>query len=141
MYSNASSSETSQSTNGNDEAKTHRRSHGHQRFHRGHHDQEKRADIVSAIINGVRQSWIKDYFGPGVASAVAPKSTPQSIPPPPPAPVEIDDFSTDDDDSSNTTSFADGTYHRIGYYNSATGTSHNLTFIGNYGGSGSGTFD
>lgn len=41
----------------------------------------------------------------------------------------------------NATSIANGTYVRTGYYNAVNGTADNLTFIGNYGGQGSGVWD
>lgn len=34
-----------------------------------------------------------------------------------------------------------GTYNRVGYYDASSGSADGITFLGNYGGSGSGTFD
>ncbi|EQL01752.1 TOS1 protein [Ophiocordyceps sinensis CO18] len=52
-----------------------RRAHGHRHWHRRAHRVQKRADMVTATINGVVVSWVNNYFGPGVQQ------------PPPPAPV------------------------------------------------------
>jgi Putative TOS1-like glycosyl hydrolase (DUF2401) len=102
-----------------------RKRHGHQHLHKHRAAEEKRApDMVTATINGQVVSWANDYTGAGSPAAAAATS-------PPAAP------------QGNTQSPGDSTgdWLRAGYYNAASQTLANLTFLNNMGGQGSGCFD
>lgn len=117
--------------------------HGHKAFHARALKEtvEKRADIVTATIDGKVVTWENNYFGPGgatstaaaaVAAATSAASVAASSAAPAVAAAAVNQKQTVD-------SSAD--YTRIGYYDAESQTLDGLTFLGNYGGSGSGVFD
>lgn len=117
--------------------------HGHKAFHARALKEtvEKRADIVTATIDGKVVTWENNYFGPGGATSTAAAaagaatsaaSVAASSAAPAVAAAAVNQKQTVD-------SSAD--YTRIGYYNAESQTLDGLTFLGNYGGSGSGVFD
>lgn len=134
-------------TSGSSKRDTHSHSrHGHKAFHARALKEtvEKRADVVTATINGVVQTWENNYFGPGGAVATdAPspaaakvedaKSTPVAAAAKPAAPVA--------NQKQKQAADPNAAYTRSGYYDAESQTLDGLTFLGNYGGDGSGIFD
>ena len=128
----------------------------HSRRHAGKHAQfhEKKEakDTVTATINGKVVTWENDYFGPGGAPpATAPVAAnpAQTAPAKPAAPIDQIAKAAKVD---NTKAKAvvnkhekavdpSAAYQRVGYYDASSGTADGITFLGNYGGQGSGTFD
>lgn len=124
--------------------------HGHKAFHARALKEtvEKRADIVTATIDGVVQTWENNYFGPGGAKATdAPvaavvNAAAAAVPTPEvassaaaagaPVVAAVKQKQAADPNAA---------YTRSGYYDAASQTLDGLTFLGNYGGSGSGVFD
>ncbi|KAH0544211.1 hypothetical protein FGG08_001656 [Glutinoglossum americanum] len=101
-----------------------RKRHGHQHLHkRGGEVQEKR-DYITATINGEVVSWPNPNSpgSPQTAAAAAASSIP----------AQGNSISPGD---------STGDWLRAGYYNAASATLANLTFLNNMGGQGSGTFD
>ncbi|KAK4628834.1 PGA52-like protein [Fulvia fulva] len=140
----------------------HGHAHGHAHAHLHHaRDEEKRTpalgEMVTAVINGVTQTWKNTYDG----GAAAPKEGSPAASPPSyggasagsaAAPHSYGGASSsstskkpttsssgnDDDDSSS----SGGTgWTRQGYYNAEAGTSDGIVFLNHEGGSGSGVFD
>jgi hypothetical protein len=132
---------------------------------------EKREDVwVTATIDGQVVSWINNWFGPPTeAPAAAP--TPAAVPPavapavqtPEPAaavpepvavqpaasPAPASSDGTDDRLKSHQAPQGQASqsgsgatdYGRVGYYNADAQVADGVTFLGNYGGQGSGRFD
>ncbi|KAI1333556.1 TOS1 protein [Xylariaceae sp. FL0016] len=121
-----------------------RHGHGHQHLHKKHHEEAKRADMVTAVIDGVTQTWENDWFGgatstadssTGYATAAAVAATSEKT---------SDDSSSSktDSSSSSTASIAAGDFERTAYYCADDGTADGLTFLANVGDSSvSGTWD
>ncbi|KAH7001606.1 putative TOS1-like glycosyl hydrolase-domain-containing protein [Ilyonectria destructans] len=136
----------------------HARRHGHEHFHEQR--KKKRAEWITATIDGKVVSWENNYFGP--ATAVAPVD---AVPTEPayeaPAAAEVTEpvaatttkaaaapkastkskSSSKSGSKSKTESVASGDWERTSYYNAADGVAENIVFLGNYGGEGSGVFD
>ncbi|KAI1378698.1 putative TOS1-like glycosyl hydrolase-domain-containing protein [Hypoxylon crocopeplum] len=129
--------------------KPHSKRHGHQHLHKKHHEHqaEKRADIVTAVIDGVTQTWENNWFGPGAATAT-PDPTPAVA-----ATVEVaaanavdsskgSSAATSSKSSSSSSSVAAGDYERTAYYSAKDQVADGLVFLGNYGDPAiSGTWD
>ncbi|ELR07172.1 target of Sbf [Pseudogymnoascus destructans] len=121
--------------------------HGHKAFHARalKESVEKRADIVTATIDGVVQTWENNYFGPGGAKATDAPSPAAAAPAKPakPAPEVAVPAAVVAAAKQKQKQTADpnAAYTRSGYYDAASQTLDGLTFLGNYGGSGSGIFD
>ncbi|KAJ2905699.1 hypothetical protein MKZ38_004566 [Zalerion maritima] len=127
--------------------------HGHQHFHNKkraaaaaeEHKNEKRSDVwVTATIDGQVVSWINDY-NPGattsttaeaVAAAVATTTSTTAKATTTSSSSSSSSSSSDDDSSSSDSS----TYSRVGYYNAEGSAADGVTFLGNYGGTGSGVW-
>lgn len=123
---------------------------------------------VTATIDGKVEKWLNNWFGPKKTPAASTATfihapAPYNTDVPATSPTDVKTTSSMHTDaptpssdaksssltpkpaspvqSTNPTDLPAGTYERIGYYNAVTGTSEKLTFIGNYGGAGSGVFD
>lgn len=129
----------------------HSRRHGHEAFHKR---QEKRADMVTATIDGKVVSWENNYFGAAATGAPDAGTTPAAGTPAAastaPASTRAAVVDTPIADAvkgivKNVKAAASGdstgAYSRTGYYDSESQTLDGLTFLGNYGGQGSGVFD
>ncbi|KAI0178834.1 putative TOS1-like glycosyl hydrolase-domain-containing protein [Hypoxylon sp. FL1284] len=132
-----------------DVPKPHSKRHGHQHLHKKHHEhvhgEEKRADIVSAVIDGVLQTWENNYFGPSTATGESTATATAATPAITPA-AESDKSSSKPADSAKTSTSADyvpvGDYGRVAYYNAKDQVADGLVFLGNKGDSAlSGTWD
>lgn len=124
-----------------EEAETVHHAHGHRHIHAARRkerkeDNERRADWVTATINGKVVSWVNNWNGqapatqappPAGAAAAAPTA---AAPAPAPAPASKDKPAASGQD-----------WDRTSYYNANTQQAENLVFLGNYGGQGSGVFD
>lgn len=123
--------------------KSHAKRHGHQHLHKKQSEKEKRdGDMVIATIDGQIVSWVNDYTGEAAttttaaaAAATFVKSGKTTT-----AAAAAASSSSSSSSSDNTT-VADGDYERIGYYEASSGTADGITFLGNYGGQGSGVWD
>lgn len=118
-----------------------RRHAGHQKFHENKN--EKRADWVTATIDGQVVSWENNWFGEPTAAA-APAAAPAAETPAvanagvakaaaPKINAEVKTASKAVDPNA--------AYTRVGFYDAASGVADGLTFLGNHGGQGSGVFD
>jgi hypothetical protein len=110
----------------NKKREDHLRRHAHHRHHGRREvaqDENEKRDYITATIDGQVVSWPNPYGGsPQTAAPAAASSVPaqgNSVPP---------------GDST-------GDWLRAGYYDSASKTLANLTFLNNMGGQSSGTFD
>lgn len=126
------------------EAKKPESAHGHHRIHavKKKQRQQKRADWVTATIDGKVVSWENNWFGgqPSTAPAAAPASPTATAsapadsanPPPVSAPAA----------APRPKPAASGQdWDRTSYYSADSQTAENLVFLGNYGGQGSGVWD
>lgn len=125
-------------------------------------EKEKREVWVTATIDGQVVSWINNYFGPTPApEAPAPPApapapaapTPEVVAPPPSPANEAPAASPgegaqpgQEPDKPHKSHKAPqrpkrGDYGRIGYYHADAQIAEGVTFLGNYGGQGSGKFD
>ncbi|KAI2604684.1 putative TOS1-like glycosyl hydrolase-domain-containing protein [Hypoxylon sp. NC1633] len=131
-----------------DVPKPHSKRHGHQHLHKKHHEQkaEKREDIVTATIDGVVQTWVNNYLGPGAATAdPAPAATTAAAVPANDA-VKASDSETSSatksSKSSSSVSVPAGDFERIAYYSAKDQIADGLVFLGNLGDPAiSGTWD
>jgi hypothetical protein len=108
--------------------KGNRRRHDHQRLHRRREavqDKNEKRDMVVATIDGKVVSWENNYSG---------------APAPTPAAAAVDD-NVPAKGNSVKPGDSTGDWLRAGYYDAASQTLANLTFLNNMGGQGSGTFD
>ena len=121
-----------------------RRHLGHQKFH----EKEKRADWVTATIDGQVVSWENNWFGeptpaPAAPAAAAAAETPAAAAPVGPAakvaaaPAKLNA----EVKAASKAVDPNAAYTRVGYYDASAGVADGLTFLGNYGGQGSGVFD
>ena len=116
-----------------------RRHAGHAKFH-----EKKEAGPVTATIDGKVVTWENNYFGPGgsaptstpVAADPAKVATPIAANPSAKAATPVKAKA-----ASSSSSSSSGAYSRVGYYDASSGSADGITFLGNYGGSGSGVFD
>lgn len=142
----------STSTSKREAPKPHSKRHGHQHLHKKHHEHvhaEKRGgDIVSAVIDGVLQTWENNYFGPSTAAADATPTAAAAAAAVTTAAADSDSSSAKSATSSakSSSSSSDyvpvGDYGRIAYYNAKEQVADGLVFLGNYGDpSLSGTWD
>ncbi|KAK3393799.1 TOS1 protein [Podospora didyma] len=142
----------------------HGHGHGKKRHAAEQQEEKKKRDDhpiiwVTATIDGKVVSWINNYWGPEATPAPAPAAVPAPAAPPvnvpavptPPAAAaapkptpaaaaaaaapEVVEAAFVPGASSGSGS---GDFVRTGYYNAAQGKSQGLTFLGNYGGQGSG---
>ncbi|KAI1774701.1 putative TOS1-like glycosyl hydrolase-domain-containing protein [Hypoxylon cercidicola] len=141
----------SSSTSKRDLPKPHSKRHGHQHLHKKHHEHvhaEKRGDIVSAVIDGVLQTWENNWFGPStaaneptataVAAAVATPTAESDATSAKAATTSAKSSSSDDDSDYVPV----GDYGRTAYYNAKDQVADGIVFLGNYGDpSLSGTWD
>ena len=134
---------------GNGSGKGHGQGHGHQNAHKMMHKrreasrsaeveaQLKRREMVTAVINGETVSWENNYHGgsgappthePNGNNAVAGRGN-AAVDTPHKAPKSAKDFKS-----------TPGDWCRVSYYNAREGEADDITFLGHYGGSGSGGF-
>jgi len=123
----------------------HSRRHGHDAFHRRHKEQanEKRADMVTATIDGKVVSWENNWFGEPTGAPAAAAAVVTDVPVADDSPVDtaIVKNVLANSKASNVID-PNAAYSRIGYYNAETQTLDGFTFLGNHGSPGvSGTFD
>jgi len=122
----------------------HAHGHAHAHLHKGREAHEERAlgDIVTAVIDGVVQTWANNWSGePTSAPAAAPAPAATSAPAAP-AYSAPDSSSSSSSDSDNSGSNFGGTgWTRQAYYNAEQGTADGVVFLNHEGGSGSGVFD
>jgi len=123
---------------------TKRHNHGHAHLHKKHAEEEKRADMVTAVIDGVAVSWENNYFGGAPAAAATPAAAAGDAVaaavanPPAGAHVASPAISS----AGSTDSVAAGNYKRVGYYNQKDLIAEGLTFLANKGDpKASGTWD
>lgn len=105
-----------------------RRHANHQHLHKRHadaHGHQKRSEWVHAVIDGQEQSWINDFTGP--TAVPVPASAPDSQP-------------SSEEDITVPSTASEGDWCRVANYVSKEGKAEGLTFLGHYGGSGSGGF-
>ncbi|KAI9784773.1 MAG: target of Sbf [Geoglossum umbratile] len=95
---------------------------GHHHLHKHREAEEKRADYITATINGQVVSWPNPNGGAAGAAAT------------PPPTVQPQGNTQSPGDST-------GDWLRAGYYDAASQTLANLTFLNNMGGQKSGTWD
>ncbi|KAI6088154.1 putative TOS1-like glycosyl hydrolase-domain-containing protein [Hypoxylon rubiginosum] len=136
----------SSSTSKREAPKPHSKRHGHQHLHKKHHEHlhaEKRGDIVSAIIDGVLQTWENNYFGPSTAAAETTPTATAAAAAVTTAADKTTKTATSAKSSSTSSDYIDvGDYGRVAYYNAKEQTADGLVFLGNYGDpSLSGTWD
>ncbi|RMJ17108.1 hypothetical protein CDV36_003190 [Fusarium kuroshium] len=139
----------------------HARRHGHQHFHEQR--KKKRAEWITATIDGQVVSWENNYFGPATQAAPAPAAAaPTQVAQEPAAPKaeaeeEVAPAKTSAKTSikapatsggsqskpkkTKTTAATGGAWARTSYYNAEQQAADNIVFLGNYGGDGSGVFD
>ncbi|KAF4469995.1 hypothetical protein FALBO_3108 [Fusarium albosuccineum] len=135
----------------------HARRHGHHHFHEQR--KHKRADWVTATIDGKVVSWENTYFGPATQAAPAAATEPAGQPAEQPASKPKSDSTkkvttpTQDKaktpikkpkakgDTKSKSTAAGGDWERTAYYNAEQQVAENIVFLGNYGGEGSGVFD
>ncbi|KAM4058470.1 putative TOS1-like glycosyl hydrolase [Hirsutella rhossiliensis] len=145
-----------------------RRARGRRHRHRRAHQVGKRADMVTATINGVVVSWVNNYHGPGTED---PPPAAPILPTPPPVvhtirvpqnprpaastnsqpmtssaseekPLVGDSNAEEEPHPHRPNSGSPGnSWDRIAYYNAESQVVKNMMFMGNYGGQGSGVFD
>ncbi|OBT69961.1 hypothetical protein VE03_00651 [Pseudogymnoascus sp. 23342-1-I1] len=132
-------------TSGSTKRDTHSHSrHGHKAFHaRALKETVEKRDVVTATIDGVVQTWENNYFGPG--GAVATSSVAAAVADATATPAASSAAKTAVAAAAaakqKTTVDSNAAYTRSGYYDAESQTLDGLTFLGNYGGSGSGVFD
>ncbi|KAH8682396.1 putative TOS1-like glycosyl hydrolase-domain-containing protein [Xylariales sp. PMI_506] len=100
--------------------------------------EDKRAvgDVVTATINGQVVTWVNTYSGAtNAAQANSGKSGTGS------AATSKTQSTKTATGSSSTSTAAAGDYQRIAYYNANSQEADGVTFLGNYGGTGSGVWD
>ncbi|KAI0473694.1 TOS1 protein [Xylariaceae sp. FL0804] len=128
----------------------HSKRHGHQHLHRRFREQqdkqpeEKRADMVTATIDGVVQTWENNYFGGAATTTAAALATPEAA-----SSAVVSDVTTAAQSSTSespsegsSAPIAAGDFARSAYYNAADGTADGLVFLANVGEDGvSGTFN
>ncbi|KAF1818948.1 uncharacterized protein K489DRAFT_293708, partial [Dissoconium aciculare CBS 342.82] len=135
------------SAKGNSRRSTHQRRHAHGHGHAHEHLHHARApspakeerglgDFVTATINGIVQSWANDFAGGNAPAATAPADAQQAT-----AKTSTAAAPAYTAPSSDDSGLSAGGWTRQAYYDSASGTSHGLTFLNHHGGSGSGVFD
>ncbi|KAK8074852.1 hypothetical protein PG997_009515 [Apiospora hydei] len=134
-------------------SKRHGHQHLHKRFHEHSHEERAVGDVVHAKIDGQDVSWTNTYDGKGAAS-------PQPAAPAAPAakapdvnvassfvksekvasaPKAADSYPATSPKKTDTSNVPAGDYARVGYYDALSGEATGITFLGNYGGSGSGS--
>ncbi|OAA61576.1 hypothetical protein ISF_05655 [Cordyceps fumosorosea ARSEF 2679] len=118
--------------------------HGHQRFHEAR--KEKRADWVTATIDGKIVSWENNWFGGGTPATSTPKPVPAAAAPTPPpanskAAAAPPALPKSKPPTGGGSSPSGKDWDRTSYYSAESQQADNLVFLGNYGGAGSGTFD
>ncbi|KAI2630399.1 putative TOS1-like glycosyl hydrolase-domain-containing protein [Hypomontagnella submonticulosa] len=131
-----------------DVPQVHSKRHGHQHLHKKHHEHaeaEKRADMVTAVIDGVTVSWENNWFG---SKTAAPEATPAPVsaasvgkgsPAESPSKSKT---SSSKGKSSPSVSVPAGDFERIAYYNAKDQVADGLVFLGNLGDPAiSGTWD
>ncbi|KAI0384160.1 putative TOS1-like glycosyl hydrolase-domain-containing protein [Hypomontagnella monticulosa] len=125
----------------------HSKRHGHQHLHKKHHEHEaeKRADMVTAVIDGVTVSWENNWFGG--ASTPAPAATAAavsaaSVKGSPAESASKSKTSSSKSKSSSSASVPAGDYERVAYYSAKEQVADGLVFLGNLGDPAlSGTWD
>ncbi|KPM38622.1 hypothetical protein AK830_g7950 [Neonectria ditissima] len=139
----------------------HARRHGHEHFHEQR--KHKRADWVTATIDGKVVSWENNYLVPATevapVAAVPTEPVDQAVAEEPAAKEPAPTSKAADDSKKSTKSkakagskssskseskskpAAGGDWDRVGYYNAEQQVADNIVFLGNYGGEGSGIFD
>ncbi|KAF4980810.1 hypothetical protein FZEAL_3264 [Fusarium zealandicum] len=141
----------------------HARRHGHHHFHEQR--KHKRADWITATIDGKVVSWENNYFGgaatqapeapapaPAAPADVVEKPAKQAVPKPKSDSVKkvtkpaqnkakTEVKKPKKKPETPTKSAAGGAWERTSYYNAEQQVADNIVFLGNYGGEGSGIFD
>ncbi|KAM0440929.1 hypothetical protein ACHAPT_000232 [Fusarium lateritium] len=143
------------------------RRHGHQHFHEQR--KKKRAEWITATIDGQVVSWENNYFGPATQAAPAPApaaAAPTEAVEKPAAPTKAAEKPAEskagsdkevspaknnaktpikkpanNGNSKTKPAAAGGSWARTSYYNAEQQAADNIVFLGNYGGDGSGVFD
>ncbi|KAI1392782.1 putative TOS1-like glycosyl hydrolase-domain-containing protein [Hypoxylon trugodes] len=133
----------SSSSSKRDVPKPHSKRHGHQHLHKKYHEHEaeKRADMVSAYIDGKLVSWENNYFGPSTTPAPAATAAVASAYNAVTSAAESIKSKVSSAVSSSS-SVPAGDYERVAYYNAKDQTADGLVFLANLGDpSLSGTWD
>ncbi|TQV98625.1 Protein of unknown function DUF2401, secretory [Cordyceps javanica] len=117
--------------------KVKRATHGHKQFHEAR--KHKRAEWVTATINGQVVSWEKVWYGPTQAAPAAPEAAAPTVPASAPVANAANAANAAAPKPKPAASGKD--WDRTSYYNAETQEAENLVFLGNYGGQGSGLFD
>ncbi|KAM5355463.1 hypothetical protein ACJ41O_002109 [Fusarium nematophilum] len=138
----------------------HARRHGHHHFHEQR--KHKRAEWVTATIDGKVVSWENNYFpgaqtqapapAPAPAAPTEPVEQPAEQPaeqPKPDKPKKVDTPAKNKAKApvkkpkaeGKSKPAAGGDWERTAYYNAEQQVADNIVFLGNYGGEGSGIFD
>ena len=135
---------------------SHRHQHRHLHRQQIREANDKRADIVTATIDGKVVTWENNYFGgaPAKATTAPAPASPPSNPPPAaaaaaaantPAVAKANAKFTDNQENNsnnNDEPLPSGSdWGRVSYYNSEKQVADNVMFLGNYGGQGSGNFN
>ncbi|KAH7027708.1 putative TOS1-like glycosyl hydrolase-domain-containing protein [Microdochium trichocladiopsis] len=115
---------------------TKRHQHGHAHLHKKSAE-EKRADMVTAVIDGVTVSWENNWFGAAAAPTEAPAAAPAAA-----APAAVDAAplagahsapSGTISSAGSTDSVPVGNFKRVGYYSAKDNIAEGLTFLANKG--------
>ncbi|KAI8710239.1 hypothetical protein NCS52_01592000 [Fusarium sp. LHS14.1] len=126
----------------------HARRHGHHHFHEQR--KKKRAEWVTATIDGKVVSWENSHCGdipstqaPAAPDPAAAATEPVEQPPGPGTSKPKPDVSkkVNMPGKTKTKPPAGGDWQRTAYYNAEQQVADNVVFLGNYGGDGSGIFD
>ncbi|KAI1399203.1 putative TOS1-like glycosyl hydrolase-domain-containing protein [Hypoxylon fuscum] len=132
-----------------DVPKPHSKRHGHQHLHKKHHEHheaEKRADMVTAVIDGKTATWENNWFGAAATAAAAVATPVANAASAVASAAQSAKGAVESAISSAKSGGSDyvdvGDYSRIAYYNAKDQVADGLVFLGNYGDpSLSGTFD
>ncbi|KAK6074778.1 hypothetical protein SCUP234_08066 [Seiridium cupressi] len=137
----------SSSTKKRQEHKSHHKRHGHQHLHKKHTESKQEAaravgDIVTAVIDGETVTWTNTYSGEnGAVNAVNAAAAVETSSSKTTASAKSSTTKTKTSSTTTSTSVASGDYTRVAYYNAEDATADGLTFLGTYGGTGSGVWD
>ncbi|RYP24941.1 hypothetical protein DL765_000169 [Monosporascus sp. GIB2] len=131
--------------------KSHSKRHGHGHLHQKYAD-EKHADMVTAVIDGITQTWENKWFGPTAAPEKAPATSAMehseqapnvhSYPTKGGNDQEKQETKQEDKDQGKKIDVPAGDYERVALYNAASQIADGLVFLANKGDPAvSGTFD
>ncbi|KAK5113079.1 hypothetical protein LTR62_003658 [Meristemomyces frigidus] len=132
------------------EAHVRRHVHGHGYGHQQVAREAEAAvgDMVTAVINGVAETWVNEWSGQSATPApVAGSPSSGSLVPPANLPTPSSTSSSATASSSSTSSGSGNTapssggWGRMAFYNASANSSEGLVFLNHNGGTGSGVFD